>query len=728
MKNKFILYLLIVLLLFYGNVNIPAAVLDVTDTNIGARAKALGSMAAAIDDSDSLLLNPASISYFSQPVLGLTYNKYLMDTSLNSFTLAYPLENSGIGLTVNTFNGGSLDLIESGQLKGTVTAQKDELFALSYSRQLFDGFSAGLSGKYVSSSLIEKYSASAFAADCGLLWAPAESILSAGLSVHNIGTALRYRSLDESLPVNADFGICLKPIETYGNKLLIGGGVNWKKDTESYAGTLGTEYSIDEIMSFRINYSLDKNNLIPFNAGLGFFIWHSRLDYTWTNYNNSENMHSISISTLFGSNGLLGKAEGFYKKGMYSRAYKYYKEIPKTSSDYASARKMISLCENKLTLIPQKPKKIQVASIASMNEAESSEKYPVEIKIMKDIPTAIYNLMPQMNIMPISVLIANNTEKKAEFKIMYSYEPKSQQQSATIKLEPKKEARLNLFPKLPSSVLSMIITPESQIVHVNVYLIDQNGDLKKIRDDFTDYVTLHPCNQYFTWINNALGEKIDTINTIAAWVTYNDPSMIKVLSKASEKGLKHVPPVKIVGGQDPRVFLRAADQIDNDFLKQIEIIYNVLKEDYSITYLNQPIINRPGVLSASQRIKFPYSTLQFKGNCIENAVLFAALLESIEINPVIMLLPSDGHCIVGWEVVGIDKSKYHFLETNMFGEDFKKSLTTADAWVDKYSLSQEFDSGLKYNDDGVYKKGNDVIILNIKKLRKYIPPTNYIFQ
>ncbi|MCB4791788.1 MAG: PorV/PorQ family protein [Elusimicrobia bacterium] len=396
------------------------------------------------------------------------------------------------------------------------------------------------------------------------------------------------------------------------------------------------------------------------------------------------------------------------------------KEKARSADEISSACRKIAR-KIEAGLLPQQGKAVN-------QEMFLAENYPVKIKVMKDVPSAIYGLLENYNAAPISVSIENNTEFEARFKIIYRYEPKTQEQISSVNIEPGDIADVNLYPQLPSQVISGIKKQESQLVRVSLYYIDSKGTAIKLRDDFTDYVTLYPYNQFFTSVYTALGNEVPVIETLVAWVTYNDPALNEVLLKASKRGAELKPQVKIVGGQDPRIFLRAADQLDKDFLHQIELIYNTLKEDYKIDYLNNPIVSDTGKLLKTQRVKFPSETLKFKGNCIDLAVLFATILESIEINPVIVLLPNDGHCVVGWEVPGTDKYMYHLLETNNFGQDFYKVLNNGKVWVDKYGLTDKFNSGIDFDKKGIYKQNNDVIIFNIKKIRKFVPPSSCIVE
>lgn len=705
------------------------AQIHVLDTDFTARSQTMGNAIAGIsDDINTLSANPAGLAFFPLSQLSVTYNKYLLDTNLGHVVFSCPVKKFGYAVSFSRYDGGKLEVVESGQMKNSLTAQSDDLLALSGGGELIPTISAGVTVKYVKSTLLEKYTVSALALDAGVAWKSGNDRYSAGCAVHNLGSPVRYRNTSEELPLSATLGLGMLAYDTYVHTCRIGGGVGWKKANDNLSMNLGAEYEYTESFVVRMGYNFAKTDQDSLTIGIGFNIWQNQFDYALLNAG-SENIQKMTCTFRFGPGGSLGKGRGFYNKGMYSRAIQSLEKIPENHQQSTVARNLIRDCRAMLAALPP-GKKIAKKELLSMPAPAiaSSEKYTVDIKLMKDIPTAIYNLLPSLHSMPISVSITNNSDQKAEFKVLYRYEPKSQEQVARLTVGARQTSQLNVLPALPSSVLSTVAAPESQIARVSVYYIAPTGELRKVRDDFWDYVTLYPFNQYFAWVFNAFGEKISVMETLAAWVTYNDPALTEVVSKASDRGAAMNPPLKLVGGQDPRIFLRGIDQMDRDYMKQVELLYNVLKDDYHITYLNQPIVSHPGMLLTSQRVKFPYHVLQYKGNCIELAVLFASLLESIEINPIIVLLPVDGHCVVGWEVPGAEKNVYHLLETNNFGEVFEKVLSNSEAWIEKYGLTRQFNTGILFDDSGVYTQGNDVIILNIRKLRKRIPPSSCVIQ
>jgi len=114
---------------------------------------------------------------------------------------------------------------------------------------------------------------------------------------------------------------------------------------------------------------------------------------------------------------------------------------------------------------------------------------------------------------------------------------------------------------------------------------------------------------------------------------------------------------------------------------QTKAIYESLKYDYSIAYVNSPI-SYPG---GSQRIRFPADALTLgSANCIDGTVLFASALENIALEPIIVLVP--GHAFVGWKRWTGANNNCEFLETTMIGNSSYE--TAYSAGMDAFSEHQ----------------------------------------
>lgn len=108
-------------------------------------------------------------------------------------------EKLAFGLSGKLFKDKALEgVTTSGTAKGTYNPQ-DMVVSLGVSYLAMQGLSAGLSLKYISSSLGGGMSGTAFAADLGVAYS--KDALSAGVSIANIGTPISYGGGSYPLPM-----------------------------------------------------------------------------------------------------------------------------------------------------------------------------------------------------------------------------------------------------------------------------------------------------------------------------------------------------------------------------------------------------------------------------------------------------------------------------------------------------------------------------------------------
>jgi hypothetical protein len=154
-----------------------------------------------------------------------------------------------------------------------------------------------------------------------------------------------------------------------------------------------------------------------------------------------------------------------------------------------------------------------------------------------------------------------------------------------------------------------------------------------------------------------------------AFVTPNAPSLMTFLRAAAE----HHPAGRLVGYQGGQ------DQV----LPQIKALFDALKEEADITYVNSLIDFSPEQGFAGQRVRLPRESLADRqANCIDGTVLFASLVEGISMNPAIVLVP--GHAFLAWETWR-DSGEWKFLETTMIGtHTFEQACASAERTAAAY--------------------------------------------
>jgi hypothetical protein len=105
---------------------------------------------------------------------------------------------------------------------------------------------------------------------------------------------------------------------------------------------------------------------------------------------------------------------------------------------------------------------------------------------------------------------------------------------------------------------------------------------------------------------------------------------------------------------------------------QVEALYNALKSEVDLGYVNSIISFSPEEGTLNQRVRLPRKSLKLGvANCIDGTVLFASLLEAISLNPAIVSVP--GHTFLAWETK-VPAQPWRYLETTKIADhDFEQA-------------------------------------------------------
>jgi hypothetical protein len=137
----------------------------------------------------------------------------------------------------------------------------------------------------------------------------------------------------------------------------------------------------------------------------------------------------------------------------------------------------------------------------------------------------------------------------------------------------------------------------------------------------------------------------DMSQYLGAFVTPNHPSVMEFL--------------RIVAGKHGAGRLAGYQAADVD--SQVQAIYEALKSEKQIAYVNSLTSFDPNTGAKSQRLRLPRESLaDQQANCVDGAVLFASILEALSLNPALVVVPS--HVLVGWET-SPDSNQWRYLET-----------------------------------------------------------------
>lgn len=324
-----VLIILTTILIFAVNISAKVTATGASSATfdaIGSRSLALKESVTAIGSgAESISANPALISRIEKLNLSMMYLKWFADMNYIFFATAFPLEikkfKGTLGLAITTFSSGDFEkFIEGSSTSEGNTSANDYNIAISYARNIYEDLQTGVNLKIIRSTL-DEYSATAFAADIGIIYNLDKQIkelsgksvpLLLGISVQNIGSSQKFISEGTPLPMNIKFGLGYNYLLMKNHNFMADLDFNVPNDGE-FIARLGIEYSyIDKlndlkIVSVRVGVQPTgrANNL--FSVGVGsqlplvdylkdyqFSVDYAMIPLTELGYN-----HAITVSVIF---------------------------------------------------------------------------------------------------------------------------------------------------------------------------------------------------------------------------------------------------------------------------------------------------------------------------------------------------------------------------------------------------------------------------------------------
>ena len=351
-----------------------------------------------------------------------------------------------------------------------------------------------------------------------------------------------------------------------------------------------------------------------------------------------------------------------------------------------AAEKSLSLLEKERQQLQEADKTIREGTLVnttSVSKLAGQETTGLEARIelkMAQLPTSICHLFdPQTNPL-VSCSVSNRSNRTRRVRVTSFIENYSARAVNTAELrfnETKDFLQLPmLFPARAKRV--------TELTRATLNLLVEDLD--------TDKVEIHQTNPIWLLARTtaplavrdpATGKWNDLTKYFGAFVTPNEPELMKFLSAPAK-----LRPDGLVGYQGNQ-----NDGVD----AQVEALFNALKQDAKIKYVNSVISFSPDEGTKNQRVRLPRESLKNESaNCIDGTVLFASLLEAISINPAIVVIP--GHALVGWQVW--DKvDKWDYLETTMIGgaHTFSQARSSGSSMAETFkNLAQETGNEAKF--------------------------------
>ncbi len=252
---------------------------------------------AVADDAQALHYNPAGLSSIQSNEVSLMYIHSILDIYYGYAAYAQPVGQGVAGGSIITLQGGDIEINYADGTSNSFKAQQDYVVTAGYAldvTQYVPGLSVGVAGKVITATLLEEYSAQAYAGDIGVIYKPPVEGLSFGVAVQNIGTDLKYQDYGDPLPFTSRIGSAYRLGLGEGHYLT--GAVEMVNTKNIH---LGVEYGLGGIFFARggckQGYELDN---VTFGAG--FKINTIQLDYALGLKGDLGMNHFISLTIITG--------------------------------------------------------------------------------------------------------------------------------------------------------------------------------------------------------------------------------------------------------------------------------------------------------------------------------------------------------------------------------------------------------------------------------------------
>jgi len=263
---------------------------------VGGRPSAMGEAYASVsDDLYGLYYNPAGMKNLKREFTCMYFQQ--SDSNISYGLIGFGQNINNIGVFAGSllfYDAGKIEWQNTSGNISTLSVQRDYLFTLGYSRETFKNLNLGINTKYYSSTMIEKYNATAYALDFGLLYQTNIKGLSVGAVLQNKGTPLKYISESDPMPTTLRSGIAYKLKLPKNSDLILAIDILKPNDSD-IKKNIGIEYFLGNTIALRggykFNYDLE-NYSLGFGLKLSFF----QIDYGIISRKNFDSVHILSFS------------------------------------------------------------------------------------------------------------------------------------------------------------------------------------------------------------------------------------------------------------------------------------------------------------------------------------------------------------------------------------------------------------------------------------------------
>jgi hypothetical protein len=282
--------------------------------NPSARQVGMGGITAVTaSPSEALHSNPSGIGSGSRPEANFSYSSGRDESGQAFVGYAAPLSlrssvKLGLGAGLLYYSAGNVDINVTGGPTRAFNAEKDYAGILGLSASVPGRASIGITPKFIRSTLVEQYTASAYAADLGFQVYPLAGLLKGRLEIggalRNLGSKISYKSASHDLPRTTALGAAIKLLDRKDYGTVTAGLQIEKLLDDAWQSKLGGEYQTGGAEAPRVFFL--RAGYRPQSSGEGFSVGFGareknlQIDYAFVNGTELENTHRVTLVFRFG--------------------------------------------------------------------------------------------------------------------------------------------------------------------------------------------------------------------------------------------------------------------------------------------------------------------------------------------------------------------------------------------------------------------------------------------
>lgn len=298
---------------------------------------------------------------------------------------------------------------------------------------------------------------------------------------------------------------------------------------------------------------------------------------------------------------------------------------------------------------------------------------------MEYVPTAIAHLLSGDAMPLVSCDVRNARDTTRRLRISSYLDGYSAQAVDTVELEGQRSHRFRQLPVMHPAAARQVTELTRATLNVLVEDLDRADSPVELHRSVPVWL-LARTSAPLAIQDPATGQWLDTSPFFGAFVTPNAPAVMHFLRKAAARH----PEGMLVGYQGDEGMVEP----------QVQAIFEALKQDGALTYVNSVLTSSPEEGFPDQRVRLPRESLEEQqANCIDGTVLYASLMEAASLSPAICVVP--GHAFVAWETWE-GSGQWRYLETTMTAShSFADACTAAERTAAHYAAQGDGIEGLR---------------------------------